>query len=83
MARRLLSKTTAPSACLLVFLSLIMALKGGGKEGAQLSAFIWDPFSRFMATKLNQLTSFVPPPPREPHAPPRKVLLVSRPTSSI
>lgn len=37
---------------------------------------LWNPLTRYVATKLNGLTSFVPPPPREEGAPPRRILLV-------
>lgn len=45
----------------------------GNKE---LSLFLWNPLSRFLASAANRWTSFIPPPPRHPSDPPRRVLLL-------
>ena len=40
------------------------------------SSLLWNPASRWLATKLNGITSHVPPPPPEDGSPKRKMLLV-------
>jgi hypothetical protein len=37
---------------------------------------LWNPVTRYIATRLNGLTSYVPPPPKEDGAAPRRILLV-------
>jgi hypothetical protein len=39
-------------------------------------AVLWNPVTRYIATRLNGLTSYVPPPPKEDGALPRRILLV-------
>eukprot|EP00962_Isochrysis_galbana_P031772 scaffold10373_cov118-Isochrysis_galbana.AAC.20 len=36
----------------------------------------WNPVTRYIVTRLNGLTSYVPPPPKEDGAAPRRILLV-------
>ena len=46
---------------------------GNSANNKELSLFLWDPLSRALANYLNRWTSFLPPAPRHPSEPPRKV----------
>lgn len=46
------------------------------RTNKELSLFLWDPFSRYIASLANRWTSFIPPPPRHPSDAPRRVLLL-------
>eukprot|EP00624_Nannochloropsis_granulata_P004565 evm.model.NODE_32801_length_21973_cov_24.664589.6 len=46
------------------------------RANKELSLFLWDPFSRYIASVANRWTSLIPPPPRHPSEAPRRVLLI-------